>query len=347
MRVVFCTITTFMEKISCPVCGTYNETPFITDHDRLHGIAGTFTLVKCSCQTVYLFPMMNEEELSKYYPDDYLPHRPHKSIDTLWRHRRLKRFVLRWYYGCPLGKKAPPKILRFICMPVSWILSKSTMKSMIHWHGKGYILDVGCGNGGWLLRLKAAGWCVHGVEMDAPAVDIAHKADIPVHCGTLLNADLPHSLFDVIRLHYVFEHIPNPNETLEEIRRIMAEGGKCFIRVPNIKSLTFALFKKYWFPLDLPRHVIHYTPSGMKKIAGKHGLKVTKVTFNSPPTGFFTSIDYMKKESAAPWYFRMMNGENTFWRYLWMPLGWLIDRCHRGDIVEYTLEHKTSTHTSH
>ncbi len=289
--------------------------------------------------------MLNAEELSKYYPDEYLPHRPLKNRDYLWHHRQLKRFVLRWYYGYSLGGNVPPKILRTLSFPISWALSKSTMKSMIRWHGKGHILDVGCGNGGWLLRMKAAGWSVQGVEPDGTAAMFANKADIPVHCGTLPDAGFHDRSFDLIRFHYVFEHIHNPNEILEEVRRIMASDGICLIRVPNIKSVNFSLFKKYWFPLDIPRHVVHYTPDGMQRIAQKHGMKVKRIMFRSPKTGFFTSIEYMKKNGVAPWYFRVINCRSKLWHLLWRPFGKLIDLCHRGDIVEYTLVHDVSLQT--
>lgn len=328
-----------MKKISCPVCGTYNTTPYITDKDRLHGLPGTFTLVKCACSTIYLFPMPDVDELAAYYPDDYGAHRPPKSLKKRDRHPRLKRFVLRWYYGCPCGGVAPPRVMRMLVRPVAWLLSKSTLKTMIPWHGKGRILDVGCGNGGWLLRMQDAGWDAHGVELDATAAQHARDAGLDVHNGTLLTAQFPDASFDVIRFHYVFEHLPNPGEILAEVRRILAPDGICSLRIPNCRSVTFALFKKYWFPLDIPRHVIHYTPHGMRTLAKAYGLRVARATFKAPSSGFFTSIGYMKADGVAPWYLRPLNGESRFWRYLWMPFGWLIDLCKWSDIVEYTLTH--------
>lgn len=326
-----------MIQISCPVCGSDDHHAIMHGSDQLHNVAGEFTLVRCSCGLVYINPQPTNDKLQAYYPDDYCPHRQHKIDPTLKKHRGLKVFVLRWYYGCPVEGPAPPRWLRTLLKPITYWLSLSTLKSMIPYHGAGKIVDVGCGNGGWLLRLLHCGWDVQGVEIDAPAARDANEAGIPTVCGTLPDAQFPDASFDVVRLHYVFEHLINPGETLDEIRRILKPGGICYIRIPNIDSATFKWFTDYWFPLDIPRHVFHYSPTTLTRIAQNHGLRVKHIQFNSPPSGFFTSIDFMRTAGAAPWYLKPMQEKNGFWKNLWRPLGWLIDRLHQGDIVEYTL----------
>ncbi len=326
-----------MINILCPVCGTDNHNIFIHGVDILHDVPGEFTLSKCDCGMIYVNPQPDNDELQAYYPDDYCPHRKHNVDHSLKKHRKLKIFVLRWYYGCPVDQNsAPPKWIRILLKPVLYFLSLSTMKTMIPYHGDGNILDVGCGNGGWLSRLKNAGWKTKGVEIDGPAAQAANEAGIPVFCGTLIDAIFPDNSFDVVRLHYVFEHLINPKETLDEIKRILKPDGICLIRIPNIGSAMFKLFKENWFALDIPRHVFHYTPATFSKLAEQHGLKVKKVDFNSPNTGFFTSLDYAKKAGTAPNIFKPVK-KNSFWKNIWRPVGWVIDILHKGDIVEYTL----------
>ena len=326
-----------MRSILCPVCGADNRETFIRGKDLLHDVPGEFTLTRCSCGMVYLNPQPDNSELQAYYPDDYCPHKQRRVDHTLKKHRAFKVFLLRWYYGCPLNGPAPPKWARTLLKPLLFWLSLSTMKSMIPFRGEGHIVDVGCGNGGWLLRLKEAGWITQGVEIDDPAAQSANAAGIPTYCGTLLDANYPDDIFDVVRLHYVFEHLINPEETLDEIRRIMKPDGVSYIRIPNIDSLVFRLFGKYWFALDVPRHVFHYTPKTFTRLAEQHGLKVKRVHFSSPPSGFFTSLEYMRKEGVLPWALRPLKGKSALWKNLWRPIGWLIDRFGKGDIVEYTL----------
>ena len=326
-----------MQKIPCPVCGAPAPPVFIVGCDLLHHVPGEFTLVRCECGLVYVNPQPDNNELAAYYPDDYLAHRETRRTPRLKKHGFLKRLLLRWYYGCPVAGWAPPRVLRWLARPILFWFSLGTLKTMIPYHGQGRILDVGCGNGGWLMGLKEAGWEVQGVEIDAAAAEHADEAGIPVKCGTLRDAQFPEASFDVVRLHYVFEHLINPGETLDEIRRILAPGGICYIRIPNIDSTTFTLFGYYWFPLDVPRHVFHYTPKSFKRLAQAHGLRVVRTHFKSPPSGFFTSIEFMREAGVLPWLLRPLREQSAFWRNVWRPIGWVIDRLGKGDIVEYTL----------
>ncbi|MCK4983368.1 MAG: class I SAM-dependent methyltransferase [Victivallaceae bacterium] len=313
-----------MKNILCPVCGADNRDVFIRGNDLLHDIPGEFTLSKCACGMIYINPQPDNNELQKYYPDDYCPHRKRHSDRSLKKHRKFKSFILRWYYGCPVNnKRISPKLLRILFKPILFFLSLSTMKSMIPYHGNGDILDVGCGNGGWLIRLKEAGWNTSGVEIDQPAAQDANDIGIPTFCGTLIDAHFPDESFDVIRLHYVFEHLIDPKETLDEIRRILKPDGICYIRIPNIDSIAFSLFKEYWFALDIPRHVFNYTPKTFTQLASGHGLRVTRIHFNSPHTGFLTSLEYMRKKGSLPAVLRKIK-DNSFWKNLWRPIGWLV-----------------------
>jgi len=327
-----------MEIINCPICNSKNENAYIRGVDVLHGVPGEFTLSKCNCGLIYVNPQPNNVELQKFYPDDYCPHRERKVDYRLKKHKAFKIFVLRWYYGCPIEKSAPPRFLRLILKPFLFWISLSTLKSMIPFYGDGKIIDVGCGNGGWLIRLKECGWDVQGVEIDEAAAKDANSAGVPTFCGTLCDTDFPADFFDVVRLHYVFEHLINPKETLDEIRRILKPNGICYIRIPNIEGINFKIFKKNWFPLDIPRHVFHYSPKTFKKLIEQHGLKIIKTNFKSPATGFYTSLKYLKKDKKnLPFFLKIMKDKNSSWKNLWRPIGWIIDRLHKGDMVEYTI----------
>ena len=89
----------------------------------------------------------------------------------------------------------------------------------------GKILDIGCGNGTELYKLKAMGWETYGVEMDAQASERARSKGIRVYTGDLFGANFPDQFFHVVRMSFVLEHLPNPRETLQEIRRILRPRG--------------------------------------------------------------------------------------------------------------------------
>ena len=326
-----------MHTILCPLCGSDSRTVLVRGSDLLHGVPGDFSVTRCSCGLVYINPQPDNDELQLYYPDHYLAHKELHGMTRFQRHRALKEFVLRWYYDYPLGGQLPPRWQRRLVRPLLWLLSLGTLKSAIPYHGGGRLLDIGCGNGGWLRGMQECGWTVQGVEIDENAARTANAAGVPTFCGTLPAARFPDQSFDVVRLHYVFEHLINPAEILNEIRRILKTDGVCYIRVPNIASCTYRWFKQYWYPLDVPRHVFHYTPDTFTRLARQNGLAVQRVKYYSPPSGFFVSLEFMRREGALPAWLRPVNGERAFWRNLWRPLGWLIDRAGQGDIVEFTL----------
>jgi len=63
-------------SINCMLCGSDNSKFLFHAQDEEHGIEGTFTYNKCKeCGLVYMNPQITNEELAKYYPVDYAPHK--------------------------------------------------------------------------------------------------------------------------------------------------------------------------------------------------------------------------------------------------------------------------------
>jgi SAM-dependent methyltransferase len=123
----------------------------------------------------------------------------------------------------------------------------------------GRLLDFGCGDGGFMLHAKAAGWETLGVEM---------KPDDPRSRGLAVveTLDDVNGSFDAITLWHSLEHVRSPRETLEALSRHLAPGGHLFVAVPNRRSLQARVFGSRWFHLDVPRHVSHFSPRALAKL---------------------------------------------------------------------------------
>ena len=50
------------------------------------------------------------------------------------------------------------------------------------------------------------------------------------------------------------------------------------LEVPNFASPLARLFRKYWFPLDIPRHFFQFTPATLKTMLVKAGFERVRVT---------------------------------------------------------------------
>lgn len=141
---------------------------------------------------------------------------------------------------------------------------------------KGRLLEIGCGPGHDLVDFSGQGWEVVGVEPNKSAVEMGRKKyDLTIHHGTLdeIADRLEKSSFDVVLLNHVFEHIPNPRETLRYINQIIAPTGLVIIEVPNFDSVLRRALGEFWGDCDVPRHVYHYTPQSLDVLMEEQGFR--------------------------------------------------------------------------
>ena len=154
------------------------------------------------------------------------------------------------------------------------------------------MLDIGCGNGRFLLEMKQLGWQAEGVEFNDRAIEICHNNGLKVHKGDLKSANFPDDSFDLITARHLIEHVPEPDKFLEEVARILRPGGIVNIRTPNGNALGRILFRKFWFANDIPRHLFLFTPKSLDKLARKYGLVRKTLQLHPSKKVFLNSIDY-------------------------------------------------------
>ncbi|HUJ78825.1 MAG TPA: class I SAM-dependent methyltransferase [Nitrospiria bacterium] len=130
----------------------------------------------------------------------------------------------------------------------------------------GLLIDIGCGNGSYLARMKDLGWKVLGIEPDPASAQIAKNKGIPVFSGSLEEAHLPEAIADYITMTHVIEHLPDPRSTLRECYRLLKPGGKVVVFTPNVDSLGHRLFRQAWMALDPPRHLMIFSVLSIDKL---------------------------------------------------------------------------------
>jgi SAM-dependent methyltransferase len=120
------------------------------------------------------------------------------------------------------------------------------------------LLDVGCGDGYFLLAAKSAGWKVMGTEINlcraqAMGLDVRRSLD---------QIDDEH--FDCVTMWHSLEHMKDIKSTLRQIAKLLAPKGHLIIAVPNNDSLQARLFGHRWLHLDAPRHLYHFDPGSLR-----------------------------------------------------------------------------------
>ena len=122
------------------------------------------------------------------------------------------------------------------------------------------ILDIGCGNGSILRRLRDHGYTdLHGQELSDYAIDKLREAGINMHFGRLPNLPFADRSFDVAIASQVLEHMIRRTRFVREISRILRPGGRALIFVPD----------NCLGPIEESEHVIKYTAATLRAFLEK------------------------------------------------------------------------------
>ena len=139
---------------------------------------------------------------------------------------------------------------------------------------KGRILDIGAGTGDFLSVAKQNGWQTIGVEPSDKAKAIAKNKGVSFVEKT---AELENQSFDVISMWHVLEHVPNLDEQIKELKRLLKPNGTLIIAVPNFKSFDAKHYGKFWAAYDVPIHFWHFSKTAIQALFQREKMKLVKV----------------------------------------------------------------------
>lgn len=239
------------EEPRCLLCNSDRSSILLEAPDPLPGDGGLwFAVAQCQdCGLCYTNPRPRGQSLQQFYPAHYEPHRKlaQPKAQRWWRKLRFWREA-RFEPSNP-GSANP-----------------------------GRLLDFGCGSGAFLQRMHQRGWRVMGLDFSEKAVQrVRGERGLSAVVGTLPHPELQDGSFDVITMRHSLEHVPRPLEVLRAAHRLLAPNGKLIVSTPNIDSLPYKWFGRYWRGLDLPRHLVHFTPDTLQLMLARAGFDVGPV----------------------------------------------------------------------
>lgn len=236
---------------SCPNCGDTNISFVLSAKD--YTVSGeSFEIWECkNCTLRFTQRVPGKEEIGKYYQsENYISH-----SDT------SKGFINSLYH----------KVRKRTLIKKRKLILKATGKST------GQILDVGCGTGAFLATMQHADWKCSGIE---PEENARKKAQELYGLQVMKENEFynfPSEAFDAITLWHVLEHVHDLHPYVQQLRKLLAPGGKLFIAVPNYTSADEKIYHEYWAAYDVPRHLYHFSPKAMRQLMNKYGLKIEKM----------------------------------------------------------------------
>jgi 2-polyprenyl-3-methyl-5-hydroxy-6-metoxy-1,4-benzoquinol methylase len=200
-----------------------------------------------SRELLYTHPKPEESKLSGYYPDtNYISH------------TNQKKSIFDFFYH----------VVRYVSVQRKLRLLK------LYQPKQGALLDVGAGTGFFLRAAKKRGWTVTGIEPNLSAREIANsKAPNTVFDNSRLSR-LTANSFDVITLWHVLEHLPNLDDDIKVIQKLLKPNGRIVVAVPNFKSFDAEYFKTFWAAYDVPRHLWHFSQPSISKVFSQVQMKL-------------------------------------------------------------------------
>ncbi|MGC9358256.1 MAG: class I SAM-dependent methyltransferase [Anaerolineae bacterium] len=299
-----------MREINCPICDVNHSEHVYQVRDRLLGVEGEFTLVRClECGLLYLNPQPTVEEIVRYYPPKYYSYVSVPPGELSWPHRMVLNYGL--YKRC---------------------------QAVTRCKKEGRLLEVGCANGAFLDAMRrTGGWDVYGVDISEHAVRCARdQLGLNVFHGQLQDARFPNHFFDIVVLWDVLEHLPDPKSALLEIRRVLAPDGWLIFRVPNLDSLDARIFGPYWAGLDAPRHFFIFSETTLKRLLELCGFTLYRMTcISGTYPAFVLSMRLWARDHLSPrtqdWVQRVLESLPT--RLLVAPIFQVVDRLKKSTVV--------------
>ncbi|WP_026977288.1 class I SAM-dependent methyltransferase [Flavobacterium tegetincola] len=139
---------------------------------------------------------------------------------------------------------------------------------------KGALLDIGAGTGHFLDLAQKNNWTVTGIEPNEGARKVA--SDKGIIFATDIQS-LENNSFDVITMWHVLEHVPDLDEQVKQLKRILKPNGTIVIAVPNFRSFDAKYYKRHWAAFDVPRHLWHFSKKSIKVLFQEKNMTVIKM----------------------------------------------------------------------
>lgn len=245
----------------CPIC-TKKKFQFLYSKDG-------FKIVKCrGCGLILVNPRLNQKEINKRYNKNYY-----------------------------IRPKNPPKgLLGYDNYPKRFISGKEKIKNQLilgkiadFKPRRGRLLDVGAATGFFVRDAQKAGWQAEGVEISAWATKYAReKLKVKVREGELKEQKYWPKTFDVIAMTDFLEHVQNPNQEIEEARRILKPKGILYLETLNFEGfVNTKIIGKNYVHMAPSLHLTYFGRKQLVKLLFKNNFKIRLLEITSSSVGDF------------------------------------------------------------
>lgn len=229
---------------ACPICNNFSGSVLgkltYALFDDLN-IPGTKTLICCDkCGMIYDDVVFTEEQLQKYY-------------------RRNEHYAFSSLGGS--GSLSEDNINRY-----------DRILDNLHPDPKSTILDVGCGQGGFIARCLQRGFRAVGIEPSEKSRSTGLAAGLDIYASIAEYVEKhPKVTISAVVLSHVLEHLLNPLGKLKELIHNTPEA-LVYIEVPDAASYLLPN-GIHWHELYF-EHLNHFCKYSLSSLAAQSGIEV-------------------------------------------------------------------------
>ena len=254
--------------------------------EMMFGLRKTFTYFQCSnCECLQISNI--PEDMSKYYTSHYYSFsRGKKKLEITRLKKNVKKLVNKY---AVFGEGMMGKLLyTAFPEPSMRCLSKIPIDKSMR------ILEVGSGDGGFLLDLAEIGF-TNLVGID-PYIeeDISFNKKVSVLKNTIEDVS---GKWDIIIFHHSFEHCEDPETVLTCVSHLLDFHGICIIRAPTVSSFAWEHYHTDWVQIDAPRHFFIPSIRSMELLAENANLHLFDAAYDSTDFQFWGSEQYRRNIS--------------------------------------------------
>ena len=241
----------------CPLCLSTSAARPEPDKTWFSGFRGP-ELVRCvDCSLVYLRDY--ESAVVETRSDDYVRSKIVESCSELGEQDQLFLRRLEWAKSRVRGRR---------------------------------VLDIGCGNGAFLLSARESGWQPQGLDNSDTARELLAPTGIDVCVADAVEFLRAHpASFDFIHMNHSLEHIPRAADTVLAARAALLPAGLLYVEVPNeFDNLVYRLLElvgrkkrqgsllgRSKPPREPSPHLYFFNKKSLAKLAARAGFSSFKV----------------------------------------------------------------------
>jgi 2-polyprenyl-3-methyl-5-hydroxy-6-metoxy-1,4-benzoquinol methylase len=210
--------------------------------------------VRCSaCDLVFLYPRSHRDQVEEYFRDQY----DGDYGETEASDDRLPVFA---------------SVLDHVSA---------------HRKPPGTLLDIGCGDGDFLVLCRQSGWTCAGIELSRRAAARAAKRGFTMLAPESLERREGIGQFDIVTLINVLETVADPFAMLRQVADVLTADGLVVVRATNGDFHLPMRRPARWVgsQYDQAFHWYLYTAKALRIIMGAAGLRVLGVRNSRPSHG--------------------------------------------------------------